>query len=328
MKKIVTILAFIGTCFQLNAMDAGYTTIHKAHRGFTDYIPMDIAYVPSLFSVRHQMAKYGIEKENGTGYEFAQLSKEVYNEVTSLLKELNFKYSSTYILKLNPAFADKATSVIVTNTCIFVDEDEWRSLSSPALLQGFTALVKEKSWDVTDPVRTIKKYILKRAITHYNNGTYRIKVASSLVVGAALAVVVHKATSSLNEFVADKNADLGMTEAISSAVPTLASVCSALYIPSLLKVAAQITVSSIIGDQLKGLAHGAITAPLWKHLDKKAEQETIASEQHDAKKLLVSYNNTQRDLKKSNPVLGAEYNWRAQFIAGTLGRNAATNYKT
>lgn len=319
MKQIVTMLVLMGICFQLHAMQV-YKTIDTVDRSFTDHIPFDIAYVPSLFSVRHQMAKYGIEKQDGTGYEFAQLSASVHKEVLDVLQELNFDYSATYILKLHPQLSTKATSVIVTNACIFIDEQEWLRLSDPDLHFKFAQLVEEKGWDVTDPVRAIKKYILKRAIAHYKNGTYRIKVASSLVVGAALAVAVHKASSSVHEFVAEKNADLGVTDTLSSAMPTLASVCSACYVPALFKFVAQAVVSSIIGDQLRGLAHGAVTGPLWKHLDKKAEQDTIASEQQDTKKLLVSYNKTQADWKKSNMLIGKEYAWRADLIAHALNK--------
>lgn len=199
--KFLIVALLIGATAHLIANEpannslSGYTTIHKTHRGYSDYIPMDIAYIPSLFSVRHQMAKYGIEKPEklqGTGYEFAQLSNAVFADVASILGELKFDIQSSYILKLNPAWRGNATTVIVTNSCIFIDEDEWLSFNRPECQAGFAKLVKDKGWDVADPIREIKKYMLKRALAHYKNGTYRKKVASKLLVEQRLVLLCIK----------------------------------------------------------------------------------------------------------------------------------------
>ncbi|MGE0010559.1 MAG: hypothetical protein AB7F19_01180 [Candidatus Babeliales bacterium] len=319
MKRIVLFLALIGASAPLAAMDQqGYTPIHEAHRGYSDYIPFDIAYIPSLLSVRHQMAKYGIAKQDGTGYEFAQLSNPVYQEVKSLLKELNFEDSSIYILKLNPQVSGNATSVLITNSCIFIDEAEWLTLNTPEMRAHFENIAQEQGRYVADPVRTIKKYILKRAITHFNNGTYRTKVASKLIVGAVLAVIVHKTMAHVTDFAAQQDQSLGVTQAVCNAAPALASACSAVCIPGLLKFAGSLTLSSIIGDQLRGIMHSIVTRPFWRQLDTSAEQEVIAAEPEVAKKFLVSYNKHQATLKANNPVLSAEYDWRAQFITGAL----------
>lgn len=255
----------IGT--SLGAMDHGYTTIVPQHRSYTDHIPFDIAYIPSLFSVQHQMARYGIPKPQGTGYEFEQLSDEVYKEVTSILKELGFDYTSTYIVKLNPQWRTSTTTIVVTNSCIFVDQDEWEKLSDPLAQVGFLKIVHDGKLDVKDPIRSIKKYIIKRAIAHYNNGTYNKKLTSKLLTGVALAYIAYKiiprATDGISDYASQANNDLGVTASIAAAAPTLIKACSAVYIPTLLKWAGRLTLSNFVNNKLRETTHHVITKPFW-----------------------------------------------------------------
>ncbi len=313
---------------QLSAMRPGYTTILEDDRGYTDDIPLDIAYVPSLFSVRYQMAKYGIAKSkesNGTGYEFEQLSNPVFCDVQTILQELEFDIQSAYILKLNPKWRNNATTVLITNSCIFIDEDEWKAFDNPQLLAGFKKRVQEQQLDVDDPIRSIKKYVMKRALAHYQNGTYSKKIASKLVVGAALGLIMAKTMPHVTGYIGLKS--LGVTTALSNGVAPLAHVCSKL--PGFIqwtgsaafsvmkwsgKTVGSIMLSSTIADQLRDVMHRVSTKPYWGYLDRNAEYQAVADEPQDNKKLLVSYNASRAGWLQNNSQLKDEYAWRSRYI--------------
>lgn len=324
------LVVMVGLCTQLSAMHPtlepiyDYTTIHQAHRGYSDYIPMDIAYIPSLFSVRHQMARYGIEKSEeleGSGYEFAQLSDPVFADVATVLRELKFDIQSMYILKLNPRWRGNATTVIVTNSCLFIDEDEWLSFDRPECHAGFAKIVKDKGWDVADPIREIKKYVLKRSLAHYKNGTYCKKITSKLLVGAALGLIIYKTMPQVTDYISQKNDDIGATQAICNAAPMFTSLCSTLYIPSILKSIGSMTLSSIIGGQLRDVFHSVLTKPFWGHMDRAAEHAAVVDATPGNKNLLVSYNASQVAWKHNNPLLQQEYAWRSEYIDAISGKH-------
>ncbi len=333
--RIFLAILLFGIGAQLSAMQCGYTTILQDDRGYTDDIPLDIAYIPSLFSVRYQMAKYGIERpteDNGTGYEFEQLSNPVFKDVHDILQELKFDIQSAYILKLNPKWRNNATTAIVTNSCIFIDENEWKAFDNPQLFTGFKKVVQEQKLDVADPIRSIKKYVINRALVHYQNGTYRKKVASKLVVGAALGLIMAKTMPHVTGYLGVKSLG-GATTALSNSVAPLTNLCTKLPLCiqwtgstafSILKwTGAQIgvmTLSSTIGNQLRDVMHRCTTKPYWGYLDRTAEHQAVVDETQDNKKLFVSYNASRAGWLQNNPALQDEYAWRSRYIDSMVNK--------
>lgn len=300
----------------------GYTTVLDQDRGYCDYIPFDIAYIPSLFSVSHQMAKYGIAREDGDGYQFEQLYQPVFEDVEKLLKELGVNAASDfYILKLHPKWRNHSTTIIVTNSCLFVDEDEWCKLGNSLFVNGFKAEIKKKGWNVADPVRTVKRYLLKRALSHYKRGSYRKKVASKLVVGAILGFAMYKTMPAITGYIAKQDTDLGITKAIGDSAPTLTNVCTTLCIPSILKFVGSGTIFSIIASEIGGLLHKFTTAPLWAYMDRKAEEDAVGSEKDTIKKVIAGYNSVQRTVNNNNNVLRSVYDRRCKHIASMVKKH-------
>lgn len=324
MKRIL-LLAILSVCVPYSVAQEtpklNFSTILDKDRGIADVLPFDMCYLSSFFSVRYQMARYGIAMPGqweGTGYEYAQLSNPVYTQVSALLKELNFDIQSTYILRLHPAWKNGTTTVIATNACIFIDEEEWLTLDHPHYKEQFKALSKLHNWDVDDPIKEIKKYILKRALAHYNQGTYRKKVASKLLVGATLGFVAYKSISHLNEYMGAKDAELGISDSIAQAIPTISNICSKLFITTFAKWWASVTLSTIIGDQIRGAFQSTCALPYWRHLDSSAEYKAVSQEPNDVKQLLASYNASQAKWKAHNPLLKEEYLRRTAAICALI----------
>lgn len=361
MKKHRIFLAVLlfGLCAPLAGMQqvaSGYTSVLEDDRSYTDniaklqpYEPLmqisslltvpalyHLSYLPSIssfFSVQHQMARYGIEKEEKTSndqslmsditqslkccYEFEQLSNAIFSDVQSILEELKFDIQSVYILKLNPKWRGHATTVVVTNACIFIDEDEWKTFDNPQLIAGFKKIVQEQQLEVINPVHSIKKYIMKRALAHYQNDTYRKKEASKLAIRATLGSIMAKTMPHVTDYVGLKSS--GVITALSNRMTPLTNLCSKLpgFVQwtgstafTLMKWTGRqigsMALSSAIGDQLRDVTVG--------NLDRTAEHQAVADETDDTKKLLVSYNASRAKWLQNNPLLKDEYAWRSRCI--------------
>jgi len=285
-KLFLTLLVLassLGSALSVRALQE-YTEIQDQDRGMCDYIPFDIANIPGYFSVKHQMAKYGIAgQDDQTGYQFAQLSQAVFGEVQEVLEQLEFDVQALYILKLNQKWCASAKGAVITNSCIFIDEASWRNLDTDF-----------KGTDIFE----LKKYILRRAIAQYKRGSYGKKIATKLLISAALGFAMYHAMPHVNDFIEKQDKELGISAAISSAIPTVvANVCSALYIPTILSYVGSMKLSSLLGIPVRlssiirlpaqWILDRVIARPVCSYLDYKAEQDALNGSNKD---LVYKYN--------------------------------------
>lgn len=264
MKRLIPVIFFF-SLFTLKGMDSEV----QVPSSVFDRIPATIAYcmygLPQFFSVKQQLRTYGIALEDGKGYE--QLDTAVYNEVTALLKETSLDLTQIVMAKLNPDMAQNTPGFVVTNGCIFIDQNWWLSIapnagsSAPEVKRFFSTLISEQ----------------------FANGQYRKHLATKIVVdgvlvSAVIGIITYTVAPSVCSWVSETVPGAGWLESMSTGITATANqTCSQFYAPELCMMAGKTAWSSLLAPGVGPCVHAVFTEPVARYLTEQASTKALGS---------------------------------------------------
>lgn len=264
MKRLIPVIFFF-SLFTLKGMD------HKVQvpSSVFDRIPAKIAYfmygVPQFFSVKQQLGTYGIAQDDGKNYE--QLDAAVYNELVAFLKKASLDLSQVVITKLNPEMAQDTPGFVVTNGCIFIDQNWWLSITPNA---GSSA-------------QEVKRFFSTLIAEQFKNGQYRKHLATKIIVdgvlvSAVIGIMTYTIGPSVCSWVSETVPGTTWLESMSTGITETANqTCSQFYAPSLCMMAGKTAWSSLLAPGVAPCVHAVLTEPVARYLSLQASTKAFDS---------------------------------------------------
>ncbi len=264
MKRLIPVIFFF-SLFTLKGMDQQV----QVPSSVFDRIPAKVAYfmygVPQFFSVKQQLHTYGIAQEDGKSYE--QLDAAVYHEVAALFKETALDLSQIVIVKLNPEMAENTPGFVVTNGCIFIDQQWWLSIAQSA---GSSA-------------QEVKRFFTTLIAEQLKNGQYRKHLATKIIVdgvlvSAVIGILTYTIAPSVCSWVSETVPGTSFLESMSTGITETANqTCSQFYAPGLCMMAGKTAWSSLLAPGVAPCVHAVFTEPVARYLSLQASTNALGS---------------------------------------------------